>query len=65
MKDSELPPLTDEEAEAALLEGRRKKFFRLRNEQYWIGEHKKAEQRHEDEKANNRIKSKIKKTVTV
>lgn len=35
MKDSDLPPLTAEETEAALLEGRRKKFHRLKHADYW------------------------------
>lgn len=35
MKDSELPPLTAEEAEAALIEARRKKYHRLKHSDYW------------------------------
>lgn len=35
MKDSELPSLTVEEEKAALLEGRRKKYFKIKHSDYW------------------------------
>lgn len=35
MKDSELPPLTVEEEKAAILEGRVRKYYRLKFSAYW------------------------------
>lgn len=35
MKDSELPPLTAEEEKAAILEGRLKKYYKLKFGDYW------------------------------
>lgn len=40
MKEVELPPLTEEEEKAAILEGRRKKYFKIKHSDYW----EKAEQ---------------------
>lgn len=35
MKEAELPPLTEEEEKAAILEARRKKYHRLKHADYW------------------------------
>lgn len=65
MKDSELPPLTEEEEKAAILEGRRKKYFKLKHQDYWAHEQEKAVETYEEEKRQNRDKSRIKKNDNV
>lgn len=46
--------LTPEEIEAAIMEGKKKKFFRIRNADYWKEQFAKADQAHEDEKKAKR-----------
>jgi len=46
--------LTEEEFIAAILEGKKKKYFRLKNADYWKEQFSKADQAHEDEKKSKR-----------
>lgn len=49
--------LTESEISEALREGKIKKYFRLKNYDYWLAQEAKAIENHEEEKRLNRIKS--------
>lgn len=50
--------LTDEELQAAVTEGKKKKHFHEKHIDFWIAEEKKAIERHEEEKRIARDKRK-------
>lgn len=50
--------LTDQEKEEALIEGRKRKYFREKNKPYWIAEEQAAIARHEEAKRIARDKRK-------
>lgn len=49
--------LDEAETQAALHEGRVKKYFHLKSRDYWLAQEQKAIDNHEEEKRLNRIKS--------
>ena len=57
--------LNDEETEAAIFEGKKRKYFLEKNKDYWIEQEKKGIENHEEEKRLNRIKSKLKPSFPV
>lgn len=49
--------LTPEEIENALLEGRKRKFFHLRNREYWQEQYRLADELHEEDNRRQREKA--------